>query len=238
MKIKTNFVLSFVLFVSLWLNSGVLAGEHNTLSDAEKREGWKLLFDGKTTQGWRGFKKPDFPAKGWEIHDGVLQCVANARGGDIITEETFDDFELSWEWMIPKGANNGVKYFITEDRNQAVGHEYQMIDDPSARESADGGKRSTAAFYDVLAPGKNKPLKPAGEWNKSRVVVRGNHVEHWLNGKEILAYELGSPEVKDAIADSKFKNVAGFGTHIKGHILLTEHHDEANYRDIKIRPLK
>jgi hypothetical protein len=238
MRLSSRLRPAFVLFVSLWLNSSsVLAAEQNTLTPAEQSEGWKLLFDGKTTKGWRGFKKDSFPQKGWEIHDGILQCVANARGGDIITDELFDNFELSWEWMVPKGANNGVKYFITEDRAQATGHEYQMIDDPNSGESKDGGKHSTAAFYDVLPPSKDKPAKPAGEWNQSRVLVKGNHVEHWLNGQKVLEYELGSPEVMEAIAHSKFKGVPRFGTHIKGHILLTEHHDQANYRNIKIRPL-
>jgi hypothetical protein len=228
-------ILSGLLVVAT--GRGADSGGLNQLTSAEKQQGWKLLFDGKTLQGWRGFKKSSPPEKGWIVHDGILQCVAKARGGDIITDQVFDNFELSWEWMLPKGANNGVKYFITEDRDQAVGHEYQMIDDPEVKEARDGGKHSTAAFYDVLVPAKDKPLKAAGQWNHSRVIVRGNHVEHWLNGAKVLEYELGSEQVKEGIAQSKFKNVPGFGTHIRGHILLTEHQDECNYRNIKIREL-
>lgn len=218
--------------------SAIQAAEHNQLTPAEQQQGWKLLFDGKTTQGWHTFKKKGGPDRGWLVKDGVLTCVAGARGGDIVTDQVFDNFELSWEWMIPKGANNGIKYFITEERNEAVGHEYQMIDDPALKETRGGGKHSTASFYDVLPPAKDKPLNPPGEWNHSRVIVNGNHIEHWLNGAKVLEYELGSPEVKEGIAKSKFKNVAGFGTHIRGNILLTEHHDECTFRDIKVRELK
>lgn len=206
----------------------------NQLTAKEKADGWNLLFDGQSTKGWRSFKKTSFPEKGWVIKDGILQCVANARGGDIITEQVFNDFDLTWDWMLPPGANNGVKYFITEERNSAIGHEYQMIDDATVKDP----KTSTASFYEVLAPDKNKPLHPPGQWNHSRVLVQGNHVEHWLNGAKVLEYELGSDEVKAGVATSKFKDVKGFGTKIQGHILLTEHHDEANFKNIKIRELK
>src|SRR5207302_7387734 len=127
----------------------------------------------------------------------------------------------------------GVKYFISEERAQAVGHEYQMIDDASVKNP----KYSTASFYDVLPPKADKPLKPPGEINHSRVIVQGNHVEHWLNGAKVLEYELGSEQVKAGVAKSKFKDVPGFGTKMKGHILLTEHHDEACFRNVKIREI-
>jgi len=135
--------------------------------------------------------------------------------------------------MLPSKANNGVKYFITEQRTEALGHEYQMIDDTTVTDQ----RQSTAAFYDVLPPNPSKPLRPPGQWNESRVLVRGNHVEHWLNGAKVLAYELGSPEVLEAVGKSKFKNVKGFGTKIRGHVLLTEHHDEAFFRSIRVREL-
>ncbi len=210
----------------------------NELTETEKREDWKLLFDGKTTAGWHSFKKTTFPAKGWTVVDGELRLAANSKAGDIVTDQTFSDFDLVWEWKIEPGGNNGVKYFITEERSSAVGHEYQMIDDPAEKESADGGKHSTASFYDVLPPAKDKPLKKTGEWNLSRVLVQGNHVEHWLNGKKVLEYELGSDQVLEAVQKSKFRSVPGFGTKIRGHILLTEHHDAATFRNIKIRELK
>ena len=205
----------------------------NQLTAEEKGAGWKLLFDGKTLNGWRGFKKKEPPKQGWAVEDGVLKKVAKEYGGDIITDETFGDFELSWDWKVPPGANNGIKYFITEERSSAIGHEYQMIDDSTVKNP----KQRTGSFYDVLPPKDDAPLKPPGEWNNSRVIVRGNHVEHWLNGSKILDYQLGSPQVLGEVAKSKFKDVSGFGTKIKGHILLTDHHDEASFRNIKIRPL-
>lgn len=209
----------------------------NELTPAEKKEGWKLLFDGQTTHGWRSFKKQTFPKKGWTVENGELRLEARSGAGDIITDQTFKDFDLQWDWKIEPGGNNGLKYFITEDRNGAIGHEYQMIDDPAEKESADGGKHSTASFYDVLPPAKEKPLKPPGEWNHSRVLVQGNHVEHWLNGKKVLEYELGSDQVLQAVQNSKFRSVPGFGTKIQGHILLTYHNDPVAYRNIKIREL-
>ena len=205
----------------------------NVLTEAEKAAGWKLLFDGKTLTGWHSFKRAEAPRQGWIIEGDWLKCVANGHGGDLVSRDEFNDFELSWEWRIPSKGNNGVKYFITEDRTQAIGHEYQMIDDAVVQNP----KYSTASFYDVLPPKSDKPLKPPGETNHSRVVVQGNHVEHWLNGDRVLAYELGSEEVMAGVAESKFKNVPGFGTKIKGHILLTEHHDEASFRNLKIREL-
>jgi len=207
----------------------------NQLTPTEKAAGWRLLFDGKTTAGWRSFKKKTFPEKGWVIEEGILKKVATSvYGGDIITNDEYDDFDFQWEWRIAPKANNGIKYFITEQRNSAIGHEYQMIDDSLPIPK----KELTASFYDVLPPSEDKPVKPPGEWNHSRVLVQGNHVEHWLNGAKVLEYELGSEEVKAAVAKSKFKNVKDFGTKIKGHILLTDHRDEAWFRNLKIRELK
>jgi len=205
----------------------------NTLTAAEQAAGWRLLFDGRTSAGWRGFKKPAFPDKGWVVEDGVLKKVAGVRGGDLITTETFDDFELSWEWRIAAGGNNGVKYFITEARGSAVGHEYQMIDDTRVKDP----KGSTASFYDVLPPKPGKRPPRIGAWNLSRIKVQGNHVEHWLNGDRVLEYELGSPEVLAAVAKSKFKEVKGFGAKLRGHLLLTDHNDEAWFRNLKLREL-
>jgi len=206
----------------------------NQLTATEIKEGWKLLFDGESLKGWRSYRKPGPPDHGWDIKDGILTCVAGAHGGDIITEQKFTDFDLRWEWKIPPGANNGIKYLVTEDRPSAPGHEYQMIDDAIV---ADKPKETTASFYDVLAPAADKKLKPVGEWNHSRVLIRGSHVEHWLNGKLVLSYELGSIALREAIAKSKFKNSPGFADKITGPILLTEHHDEASFRNIKILEL-
>ncbi len=204
----------------------------NTLTPAEKSAGWRLLFDGKSTAGWRNSKKPAIVnTNGWIVEDGWLKKVPNVRGGDIVTVEQFTDFELQWEWRIPRRANNGVKYFITAERGEATGHEYQMIDDALVKNK----KGATASFYDVLPPADHQPLKFAPEFNHSRIIVRGNHVEHWLNGEKVLTYECGSDEVLAAVAKSKFKNTPGFGTKVKGHILLTDHRDEASFRNLKIR---
>ncbi len=206
----------------------------NQLTAREKRAGWKLLFDGQSLAGWRSYGKPAAPDHGWEVKDGTLNCIAGGKGGDIITTQQFTDFDFQWDWRIPPGANNGIKYMVTEKRPSAPGQEYQMIDDAIVKTQP---KESTASFYAVLAPDPNKPLKPPGEWNHSRLLVKGNHVEHWLNGKMVLQYELGSPEVKAAVALSKFKKSAGFGEKITGPILLTEHHDAASYRNVKILEL-
>jgi hypothetical protein len=207
----------------------------NTLTEAEKAAGWTLLWDGKTLNGWRSFKKPGPPTKGWNIHDGVLTCVAGAKGGDIITDQVFDDFEFTWEWSMPPKSNNGIKYFITEERSSAIGHEYQMIDDSLV---ADHPESSTASFYLVVAPNPDKKVKPFGQWNFSRVIVKGNHVEHWLNGEKVVEYECGSAPILEKVKKTKFKTVAGFGTKITGHLLLTEHNDEASFRNLKVRELK
>jgi hypothetical protein len=219
--------------IALLAPAAAQASEPNVLSEEEKAAGWKLLFDGHTTKGWRSFRKQSFPSKGWVVEDGWLRCVARARGGDIISVEQFDDFELHWEWRLPAGANSGIKYFITEERSQPIGHEYQMIDDNVFK----ARKGQTAAFYDVLPAGPHRPLKLAPEINHSRIIVQGNKVEHWLNDELVLTYQPGSDEVKAAVAASKFKDVPRFGSKFRGHILLTEHSDDAWFRNVKIREL-
>lgn len=205
----------------------------NQLSAVEKMAGWKLLFDGNSLAGWRSYRKPAAPPKGWVVENGCLKLEPNSRAGDLITIQKFRDYDLQWDWKIPAKANNGVKYLVSEERGNSPGPEYQMIDDAIEIPPI----RQTASLYDILPPKKNKPLKPVGEWNHSRILVQGNHVEHWLNGAKVLEYELGSAELRAAIAQSKFKDVKDFGEKIEGHILLTEHNDEAWFRNIKIRGL-
>jgi hypothetical protein len=207
----------------------------NQLSPAEQAAGWKLLFDGKTTNGWRGFNRPAFPDKGWVVEAGCLQHLAKGGGGDLITLDKYDEFDLEFEWRIAPGANSGVKYFITEERNSPIGHEYQLVDDLRNPDGRRGPKWQTASFYDCLPAATNKTLRPAGEFNQSRILVQGQHVEHWLNGTKTLEYELGSEALKAAIANSKFRNVAGFGTKFKGHLLLQDHGDEVWFRNLRIR---
>lgn len=225
-------LLGFLLAASstLWSAEAPI----NTLSKEEVKAGWKLLFDGKTLTGWRSFGKPTPPASGWKIENGILTHMKAGKGGDIITEQKFNNFELSWEWSMPPKSNNGVKYFITEERGSAIGHEYQMLDDDLVKGDI---YSSCASFYLVVPPKADKKLQPWGKWNLSRVIVQGNHVEHWLNGEKVLQYECGDPSLMAQIAKTKFKDVKGFGTHIPGHILLTSHNDEASFRNIKIREL-
>ena len=227
-------LLALVATLALTAALGAADTKPNQLTSAEKAAGWRLLFDGKSLDGWRSFKKSGPPASGWVVQDGVLTCIKGGKGGDLISRDEFDDFELSWEWSMPPKSNNGVKYFITEKRGGAVGHEYQMIDDTLVHGDA---RSSTAAFYLVVAPDPAKEVKPFGQWNHSQVIVRGNHVEHWLNGRKVLTYELGSPAILAQVAKTKFNKVPGFGTKIRGHVLLTYHNDECSYRSIKLRPL-
>jgi hypothetical protein len=200
-----------------------------------------LLFDGTTTQGWQGFKMTDMAGLRWTVRDGCL-CVpseedATKKRRDIVTSRVFTDFDLTWDWRIDPGGNSGLKYFITDERRDAIGHEYQLLDDDVHPDGKNGPNRLTAGFYDVLAPAGAKP-KAVGQFNQSRILVKGNHVEHWLNGAKTLEYELGSTAVAAAVAKSKFKDVAGFGTKVAGRILLQDHGDGVCVRNVKIRELK
>lgn len=216
--------------------AGTAAAADNTLTTAEKSAGWELLFDGKTLEGWRTYGGK--PPGGWEVVDGTLHAIAKVKGVELITEKKYDDFEFSWDWKISVGGNNGVKYFVTEARPKSPGHEYQMLDDAGHPDGKKGANRQTGAFYDVLPPDPRKPLRQPGEWNHSRIIVKGNTVEHWLNGARVLTYEIGGAGVKAALARSKFKDEPGFGQKISGHLMLTYHQDDCWFRNIKIRPLK
>jgi hypothetical protein len=211
----------------------------NTLTDAEKKAGWILLFDGHSLDAWRGYKKPDATDSRWKVDDESLSVPAHdgkdTHGQrDIITKDTFEQFELSIDWKVAPGSNSGIKYFVLEDQNSAIGHEYQVIDDERHPDAKVGPHRQTAAFYDVL-PAVDRPTKPAGEWNTTRIVVRGQTVEHWLNGKKVLQYELNSPALNAAIEKSKFKGMERFGKRQNAHILLQDHGDQVWFRNIKIR---
>jgi hypothetical protein len=224
---------------------------HTTSAQAPKAtpEPSVSLFDGKSLKGWRGYKKPDASATRWAIEDGTLTLPARSatdkRSGDIISTETFDNFELTWDWKIAKGGNSGLKYLVLEDLGSAIGHEYQLIDDELHADAKVGPHRQTAAFYDVLPATIPAPAKkPAGEWNTSqvrvapsRIIPGSTRVYHYLNNVRVLEYELDSPDLRAAIAKSKFKDVARFGKPQKGHILLQDHGDQVWYRNIKIQKL-
>jgi len=222
-----------------WLRLGLLAAGVCLPGGlrAGDEEGFTPLFDGKSFAGWRGYKKTAMPDKGWRAEEGLLKKVKGERGGDIITEQQYDSFDLRWDWRIAKDGNNGLKYLVTEARANGPGHEYQLLDDDGHPDGKRGPKRQTASFYDVLPPTKPRNLRPPGEWNSSRIVVQGLRVEHWLNGDKVLEYELESDALKEAIAASKFRDAKGFGTRSRGHIMLTDHGDECWFRNIRIRRL-
>jgi 3-keto-disaccharide hydrolase len=204
-------------------------------------DGFKPMFDGKTLNGWRGYKKADAAETRWKVENGIVTIPEidgkDTKGQrDIISDATYDQFDLRWEWKVAQGGNSGLKYFVLEDEASAIGHEYQMIDDERHPDAKIGPHRQTGAFYDVLAAA-DRPLKPAGEWNNSEVIVKGKHVEHYLNGKRILQYELDSPELRAAVAKSKFKDIARFGKPQKGHILIQDHGNAVWFRNVRIKPL-
>jgi hypothetical protein len=237
------FVLCLLVPALVWAPASVRSAESggaepppNTLSEAERAAGWRLLFDGRTTQGWRGYQATGFPKKGWVVEQGWLRHQARGGGGDLVTEETFAEFELTFDWKVGAGSNSGLKYFVAEERSSAIGHEYQVIDDPPYGFAQQGNTHQTASFYDVLPQTVYRPPRPPGEVNQSRILVKGNHVEHWLNGEKVLAYELDSAAVKAAVARSKFRDVKGFGTRMKGHVLLQDHGGDVWFRNMKVRP--
>ncbi len=224
----------------------------NVLTDAEKNEGWKLLFDGKTTTGWRGAYQDKFPAGGWLIENGTIGPVASGgaesrNGGDIVTIDEYDNFDLKFEFMLTDSANSGVKYYVVEHKpkpaGSAFGLEFQVLDDdkhPDAKKGRDGN-RTAGSLYDLIAA-KGKEAKPVGQWNEGRVLVQGMHVEHWLNGKKVVEYQRGSEDFRKLVAQSKYAvpeyNKNGrFGEAPKGHILLQDHGDRVMFRNIKIKTL-
>ena len=203
------------------------------------QDGWTNLFDGTSLKGWRGYKQPDATKTRWKVDGGMLTVDpgdgSDTRGArDLITTGTYDNFDLTFEWKVEPGGNSGLKYFVLEDRDSAIGHEYQIIDDAKHADAKIGGHRQTAAFYDVL-PAANRPIKAAGEFNQSRVVVNGRNVEHYLNGTRVLQYELSSPALQAAIDKSKFKGIERFGKPQKGHILLQDHGNRVWYRSVRIK---
>lgn len=206
-----------------------------TLTEQEKKDGWTLLFDGKTTAGWRLLGGDKVPAESWVVRDGVLvHLPGKGSGKDIVHDKPVENFELSWEWVVPKPkGNSGVKYRVqeTQGKSGAYGPEYQMMADADASD-----KHATGSLYDVLPPA-NKKLAPAGQFNQSRIVVRGNKAEHWLNGQKTVAFEFGSEDLAKAVAKSKFKDSTVWAKNPKGFIALTDHGDEAHFRNIRLREL-
>lgn len=203
-------------------------------------DGWLTLFDGTSLEHFRGLNREAFPEQGWSLKDGALYHDKGRGGGDIVTKEKFASFDLRFDWKIAEGGNSGVKYFVGEDGNpkniSALGPEYQILDDEKHRDASNPTHRA-GALYDLIVANDKKKLKPVGEWNQSRIVVKGNHVEHWLNGAMVVTYELESEAFKALVAKSKYRNRADFAKTRPGHIAFQDHGDQVWYRDIRIKKL-
>ena len=240
---RTVILLGHSLFLISF--TALYAQQPNTLTPREKAEGWTLLFDGKTMNGWRGAYMDSLPKKGWEVKDGELIVHESgggeaAFGGDIVTINQYSSFELKVDFKLTPGANSGIKYFVTEQSprtpGSAIGLEYQLLDDARHPDAKLGinGNRTLASVYDLLPPHDKRP-NPIGEWNHARIVVKGKHVEHWLNGIKVLKYERGGKEFLAHKAESKFKDRPDFGEALQGHVLLQDHGNEVHFRNVKIR---
>ena len=210
----------------------------NCLSSAEKASGWTLLFDGKTTDAWRGYHKKGFPENGWNVEDGCLHVMADGGGGDIITKHQYADFELAIEWKASPQANSGIIYRASEELGAPwqTGPEYQILDDAGSGLEA-AHKHSAGSLFDIYAPTAAKKLRPVGEFNQTRILIYKNHVTHWLNGVKVLEYDLDSDAWKKAIAGSKFAGYEGFGVQPQGHLALQDHGHDVWFRNIKIREI-
>jgi 3-keto-disaccharide hydrolase len=231
---------------------GAAAQRPNELSGDERAAGWRLLFDGISLTGWRGLGYDSVPSAHWQVVDGAIVKIPTARvrrqadgqpasGGDLMSVEAFRDFELAFEWRVVPAANSGVKYNVSEDlslkhasNHAALGFEYQVLDDDRHPDNAIASHRA-GGLYDILAPSSAKRLRPVGEWNSARIVLRGNHGEHWLNGVKVVEFDLGTPRLDSLLERSKYKPIPGFAERRSGHIVLQDHGDEVHYRSIKIR---
>ena len=221
----------------------------NQLTIDEKKDGWKLLWDGKTTDGWRGAKLEEFPEKGWKIEDGILSVLSSggeesAAGGDIVTKELYGDFELKVDFKLTPGANSGIKYYVDTEINKgegsSIGLEYQILDDnlhPDAKKGNHEGSRTVSSLYDLIQADVNKPIKPIGEWNTAYIISKDNHVEHWLNGTKVLEYERKSDAYRKLVSESKYAKWPNFGELDQGQILLQDHGDLVSFKNVKIRAI-
>lgn len=239
---------ALVLSCVALLAASATAQAPNTLTRAEQAQGWKLLWDGRTGAGWHTAKGEAIPNRGWHMEDGVLHLLhsdghGHDFGGDLLTDEDFGDFELSFDFQTTPGGNSGVKYFVNTDPatggNPSIGFEYQVLDDDVNADAKLGrnGDRTEASLYDLIPAAKNKPYRPVGEWNTARIVVRGAHGEHWLNGMKVLEYERFTPGFRQLVQESKYKSLPNFGELRHGHIQLQDHGDAVSFRNLKIHVL-
>jgi hypothetical protein len=232
MRIQTRLFIAIIL-ASLSVSSVCLYG-----ADAKRKPGkWLVLFDGKSVDKWRGYKMNSFPDHSWKVEAAAIKTIAGAGGPDIVTKEKFGNFELELEWKVSPGANSGIMYRVSEEFSAPyeTGPEMQVLDDDKHDDGRDP-KTSAGSLYALIAP-KNKKLKPAGEWNKVRIIVQDNQVAHWLNGVKVMEFELDSAELNQLIARSKFKDMPRFAKEKTGFIDLQHHGDEVWYRNIRVRRL-
>lgn len=216
------------------------ASRADTLTTQEREQGFRLLFDGLTLDGWRGFGRDDIPGA-WVVEDGAIHFTgegAREDRGDIITVEQFGDFELRLEWKISAGGNSGIFFRVSEtsERTYESGPEMQVLDDARHVDGQDP-RTSAGSNYALHAP-SSPTVRPAGEWNEVRILVDGVHVEHWVNGSKVLEYEIGSEEWERLVADSKFAAWPDYGRHAVGHIGLQDHGDPVWYRNIRLRTIE
>ncbi|MDW5288144.1 DUF1080 domain-containing protein [Formosa sp. PL04] len=218
----------------------------NNLTIDEAKKGWKMLWDGETTTGWKGAKLDVFPEKGWKIKDGELTVLSSggaesAAGGDIVTETLYGDFELKVDFKLTAGANSGIKYYVDTNINKgegsSIGLEYQILDDnlhPDAKLGSHEGSRTVCSLYDLIQANPEKPIHPIGEWNTAYIISQNNHVEHWINGMKVLEYERGGDEFLKLVSESKYAKWPDFGLLEQGQILLQDHGDHVSFKNIKI----
>lgn len=248
---RTARMLAVLLFA---IAPALSAQQPNHLTAAERAAGWRLLFDGTTLAGWRGLGYDSVPTAHWQVQNGAIRKIPSGkvalqpdgqplRGGDLMTVDTFFNFELSFDWKVARGANSGVKYNVSEEYSlthqpghAALGFEYQIEDD-SLGDDVKLGTHRAAALYELIAANDRKKLRPVGEWNTGQIILRGTHGEQWLNGQQVVEFDLATPPMDSLIAKSKYHVYPRFADHRTGHIVLQDHNDEAWYRNIKIRIL-
>ncbi len=246
---KRTLVLIISAFVYI-INTNAQELKPNTLTEQEVREGWELLWDGKTTNGWRGAKLTTFPDKGWSIKNGVLKVhksggAESANGGDIVTVKKYKNFILKVDFKITKGANSGIKYFVNSDLNKgegsAIGCEFQILDDENHPDAKLGvkGNRTLGSLYDLIPSKRGGSFKfNINDFNTAMVIVMDNKVEHWLNGVKVVEYERNNQMFNALVAYSKYKDWPNFGNLTEGNILLQDHGDEVFFKNIKIKVLE
>ncbi len=223
---------------------------------ASDHESWRRLFDGSSFAGWRGVGLDSIPSAHWVIEDGTIRKLASGavptaadgqplEGGDIMTVDTYRNFELAFEWKVAPGANSGVKYNVSEamsvgspPEHAALGFEYQVLDDERHPDAANGPIRQAAALYDMIPPVANKPLRSVGKFNEARIVFNHGHGEHWLNGVKVLEYDVGTPHFDSLLAASKYAPIEHFAELRAGHIVLQDHGDDVWFRNITIKVIE